>query len=54
MCRRIDWSYEKLVPFKKDFYTENRKVAEMDKKEIKDWMAEKEVHIQENGKNKVD
>ena len=50
--RDIDWSRERLAPFKKDFYDEDEKVMERSGGEIKDWLKEKEVTIIENGKNK--
>ena len=42
-----------MVAFKKDFYREHDAVSSRDKHEIKKWMTEKEVAIEERGDNKV-
>ena len=41
--RDIDWSRERLAPFKKDFYKETNDVADRSSAEIKDWLTKKEV-----------
>ena len=51
--RKVDWSREQLVEIRKDFYDEDRKVSKRDKGEIKDWLREKEITIEEKGRNKV-
>lgn len=51
--RKVDWSRESLLEIRKDFYEEDRKVAKRDKSEIKEWLNEKEITIEEKGRNKV-
>ena len=51
--RKVDWSRENLIEIRKDFYEEDRKVSKRDKSEIKEWLNEKEITIEEKGRNKV-
>ena len=51
--RKVDWSRENLIEIRKDFYEEDRKVSKRDKSEIKEWLREKEITIEEKGRNKV-
>ena len=51
--RKVDWSRESLLEIRKDFYEEDRKVSKRDKSEIKEWLREKEITIEEKGRNKV-